>query len=285
MDSSFPRLQIPQRYVLRLPDSALRSIGRFAMVSRAAPRKRRRVDDDGGNERYEPSDKSNQDKTSANRRNLRPRSSASVIPASQPDDDELPVSVATPCAVSESSEVLVPSSGETIGPGPEANYEFTAGPSHDELHREETVRSVAAPPLSGYDLDRLNYHVDLQDFGASLQKATNAVFSSDRRSKYNQVSALLLSWEDEDPQLPVSIEIKDLKDVFVNMYGFEVDEWQIPAVSSHGALNMKVLRFLEDSNPKHLKIVYYAGHGKLSNHGQAMWTRLVFSIGLQIPVI
>ncbi len=166
---------------------------------------------------------------------------------------------------------------------------------------EESSQPVTPPrpPPSGYDLDRLNYHIDLKRFGKDLQSAANAVFSGDRRSKYTQVSspmnvrtpvgqpesqyhmthvqnvqvsALLLSWEDEDPELPVSVEIGTLRDVFVDIYDFEVEEWRIPAVNSHTALNLKILHFLADSDTKHLKIVYYAGHGKLSNHGQALWT-------------
>jgi hypothetical protein len=134
--------------------------------------------------------------------------------------------------------------------------------------------SDSCPPLSGYELDRLNHHITLQDFGKGLQKAANAVFSSDRRSRYNKVSVLLLSWEDEDPELPVSLEIAALKDVFVDLYGFQVEEWLIPPQHSHMKLNMRVLNFLEDSSSRHLKIAYYAGHGKLSNHGQMLWTRL-----------
>lgn len=87
------------------------------------------------------------------------------------------------------------------------------------------------------------------------------------------MSALLLSWEDEDPQLPVSLEIQELKDVLSNLYGFEVNEWHIPSENSHVELNMKILTFLKDSSSTHLKIVYYAGHGRLSNHGQAVWAR------------
>jgi hypothetical protein len=140
---------------------------------------------------------------------------------------------------------------------------------------EDSLTSPAqCPPPSRYDIDRLNYHVHLEDLGEELQKAANAVFSSDRRSKYTKVSALLLSWEEEDPQLPVSLEINTLKDVLVNLYGFEVEEWKIPAHDSHIRLNRKILQFLEDSYTKHLKVVYYAGHGKyVSNHGQAIWTR------------
>jgi hypothetical protein len=140
-----------------------------------------------------------------------------------------------------------------------------------ESERETTPGN--RPPPSGYALDRLNYHIDLQDFGRGLQNAANAAFSDDRRSRYTQVSALLLSWKDEDPQLPVSVEIRALKEAFVNLYGFEVEEWQIPPTNSHMELNMRVLNFLKDSCSKHLKIVYYAGHGKLSNHGQPLLTR------------
>jgi hypothetical protein len=168
--------------------------------------------------------------------------------------------------------------------------EGSAHAAEDSTSRPQKLRSKATPPsvdvegdvshirylpLSGYELDRLNYHIDLQDFGRGLQDAANAVFATDRRSRYTQVSALLLSWEDEDPQLPVSLEIRALKEVFVELYGFEVEEWLIPPVESHGELNMRVLNFLKGSNSKHLKIVYYAGHGKLSNHGQSLWTRLV----------
>ena len=103
--------------------------------------------------------------------------------------------------------------------------------------------------------------------------AADAIFSSDRRSRYTQVFALLLSWEDEDPELPGSLEMRALKEVFVDLYGFEVEQWQIPAVKSHMELSMRVLNFLKDSCSKHLKIIYYAGHGELSNHGSPLWTR------------
>lgn len=154
-----------------------------------------------------------------------------------------------------------------------------AGPGEEDPAPSEDGSQLThpdvTPPPSGYDLDRLRYHIDLQDFGKSLQNAANAVFSNDRRSKYHQTSVLMLSWADEDPDLPVSLEICALRDVFVNLYSFGVEEWQIPAIDSHMELNLKILQFLKDSSPKHLKIVYYAGHGRLSNHGQVLWTRYV----------
>ena len=142
-----------------------------------------------------------------------------------------------------------------------------------QIEDEPEITPSKCLPPSGYELDRLNEHLDLQAFGTGLQNAANAVFSGDRRSRYTHVSALLLSWEDEDPQLPVSLEIRDLKGVFVDLYGFEVEEWRIPTLNSHMELNLRILNFLKDSTSKHLKIVYYAGHGKLSNHGQSLWTR------------
>jgi hypothetical protein len=84
---------------------------------------------------------------------------------------------------------------------------------------------------------------------------------------------ILLSWEDEDPSLPVSLEIKELAQTFKEDYGFEVEEWLIPDNKSHNELQTKLLQFLGQSDPKHLKIVYYGGHGKLTTHGQLAFTR------------
>jgi hypothetical protein len=52
----------------------------------------------------------------------------------------------------------------------------------------ETPESYVLPP-SGYDIDQLNQHIGLQDFGRGLQLAANAVFSGtgDRRSRYTKV--------------------------------------------------------------------------------------------------
>jgi hypothetical protein len=129
------------------------------------------------------------------------------------------------------------------------------------------------PPPSGYDLDRLNYHMRLKDFGAELQKAANAVFPGGQHSRYEKVDVILLSWKDEDPKLPVSLEIRELADTFANLYGYHVEEFLIPSQDSHNQLQVKILQFLWNHNPSHLKIVYYAGHGKLTNHGQPAWTR------------
>jgi hypothetical protein len=137
----------------------------------------------------------------------------------------------------------------------------------------ETTRFGTKPPLPLYELDRIQKDIDFQSFGEGLQKAAEAIFPNDNRSRYTEVHVLLLSWEDEDPNLPVSIDISRLSDLFQTVYGFETSAWQIPAVQSHRETNRKIDQFLGDDDPKHLKVVYYAGHGRLTSSGQLAWTR------------
>jgi hypothetical protein len=76
--------------------------------------------------------------------------------------------------------------------------------------------SFSQPPPSAYDLDRLNYHITLESLSSELQKAANAIFPSDplNLSRYSKVDVILLSWEEEDPNLPVSIEVEELSEIF-----------------------------------------------------------------------
>lgn len=240
------------------------------MVSGGLARKRRRLEQ---HETEEPTENRVTNSTGNRRNRLRPRIGSPVKNASSVKETEPIAANSASRTDFNSSTSHAQSFGDSIGAAPLEDFESKHLSGYIGLTQDQTIRSAPRPPLSGYDLDRLNYHIDLQDFGTHVQKAANAVFSSDRRSRYTKVTVLLLSWEDEDPQLPVSLEIEELKDVFVNLYGFEVDEWFIPPINSHGALNLKILQFLQDSCAKHLKLVYYAGHGRLSTHGQAVWTR------------
>lgn len=130
------------------------------------------------------------------------------------------------------------------------------------------------PPTSK-DLDHLQYHISLQDFGKQLQDAANAAYPNDQQSRYSNVYVLLLCWEDEDPKLPVSIEVEELHSLFEISYDFDVEIWKIPSHSSHNELNRKVLDFvsLGGDSKTDLKIVYYGGHGKLVYNRQASWMR------------
>jgi hypothetical protein len=131
---------------------------------------------------------------------------------------------------------------------------------------------------SGYSLGRLNDHVRLQDFGVELQKAADAVFPSGQTSRYTKVDVILLSWEDEEPDVRISSDLQDLSDTFANLFGYHVEEWLIPAEDSHNKLQVKILQFLWESNPSHLKIVFYGGHAKLASNGQPMLTRYLSTL-------
>ncbi|KAH9206407.1 hypothetical protein DL95DRAFT_416567 [Leptodontidium sp. 2 PMI_412] len=111
-----------------------------------------------------------------------------------------------------------------------------------------------SPPPTPHDIDRWNRHINLQEFGAGLQD---------------------IEVYDEDPKLPVSLEIAQLVRVSKDIYHYDVDEWKIPAKNSHLALNHKTMSFVESAPnyKEHLKIVYFAGHGRLTKTKLLEWTR------------
>ncbi|PVH77505.1 hypothetical protein DL98DRAFT_423739 [Cadophora sp. DSE1049] len=129
------------------------------------------------------------------------------------------------------------------------------------------------PPPTSRDLDHLQYHISLQEIGKQLQDAANAAYPHGQQSRYSNIYVLLLCWEDEDPKLPVSIEVQELHSLFEELYDFDVELWKIPAHSSHNELNRKVLDFvsLGGDCKDDLKIVYYGGHGMLAHNRQASW--------------
>jgi hypothetical protein len=127
------------------------------------------------------------------------------------------------------------------------------------------------------EVDRLAAHIGFREFGESLQAAANAVFPNDSQCRYKKVHALILCWEDEDPSLPVSIEIEKLFSVFEDVYHFESEVWKIPDEDCHSEVNEKILEFNKKGGKRkdHLKIVYYAGHAKLTSNRLLAWTRYV----------
>jgi hypothetical protein len=134
------------------------------------------------------------------------------------------------------------------------------------------------PPPTAAEIDRWHYHTEMKRFGDSLQAATNAVFPNERRSRYSNVSVLMISWEDEDPRLPVSLEMEKLKRVFQDLYQFHTEHWKIPDQNSHHKLAKKIVDFVEptEQSATHLKIIYYAGHARLLDTRGLAWTRYVW---------
>jgi hypothetical protein len=142
-----------------------------------------------------------------------------------------------------------------------------------EDHRSRASSPNTTPPTPD-DISRWQSHISLQQFGEHLQAAANAVFPNKTKSRYSKVSVLLLSWEDEDPNLPVSLEVEKLENIFGNLYGFQTEAWKIPETNSHVKVNQKIIDLItaEDDPKQHLFIVYYAGHASLTRDRLLAWT-------------
>jgi hypothetical protein len=155
-----------------------------------------------------------------------------------------------------------------------------SGLSHDNEQSYPSTSDTAPPTFD--DIDRWQYHIGLQEFGEGLEAAARAVFPNYTKSRYTNVFVLMLCWEDENPQLPVSIEIQKLLEVFRDTYNYATEIWKIPDQSCHSTLNKKILDFTEISgdSKEHLKIVYYAGHARLTKNRLLTWTRSVWLLKL-----
>jgi hypothetical protein len=83
--------------------------------------------------------------------------------------------------------------------------------------------------------------------------------------RYPNVYVLLLYWEDEDPELPVSLKVDELHDIFQAIFCYHVEVWKISGESSHLKLNRKILDFIElgSDSKDDLKVEYYGGYGML----------------------
>jgi hypothetical protein len=133
----------------------------------------------------------------------------------------------------------------------------------------------STPPPTAYDFDKWLYHTGLKEWGSDLHEAAKAVFPNTASARYRNVYVLMLKWEDEDPNLPVSREIRRLFGVFQDLYHFQTEVWDIKDLACHAEVNQKILDFsrLGGDSKEDLKIIYYAGHGKLTKNRLLSWTR------------
>jgi hypothetical protein len=148
--------------------------------------------------------------------------------------------------------------------------------SSDENGHESYIESPSStpPPPTPDEISFQYRHTTLKHFGEDLQLAAKTLFPNDSTSRYTKTSILILSWEEEDPKLPVSLEIAKLYAIFRKDYGFDVEVWKIPTNHSHFELNQKIGSFVrpEEDDRQHLKIVYYAGHARLAKNRTLVWT-------------
>jgi hypothetical protein len=136
-------------------------------------------------------------------------------------------------------------------------------------------------PPTACEIDQWQRHISLQNFAEDLQNAAKSVYPNGPRSRYSSVYVLIFKWEVEDPKLPVSYEIAELRKVLDEIYHYNIEVFEIPEKRSHAKVSEKVNTFVainEDSKDD-LKIVYYAGHGKLSKTRDLLWTRYALISG------
>ena len=109
-----------------------------------------------------------------------------------------------------------------------------------------------------HDISGVDFHIkDLEKFGHLLEGAANAAFPR-RLSRYREVHVLLLSWEDDN--LGVVTEVSELRDVFRQVYRYNVEQWRIPSDHSYKALRKQITRFLDEfEDQNNLLIIYYGG--------------------------
>ncbi|TVY85278.1 Cholesterol oxidase [Lachnellula suecica] len=134
--------------------------------------------------------------------------------------------------------------------------------------------SVSDTASSFDDFHRWQAHIDLKTFGEGLHAAAQAIFPTESRSQYSKVYVLMLCWEDEDPNEPVSYEMGRLFNVFENIYRFETEIWRIPNENCHIETRQKISDFISLGGDcdEHLKIVYYSGHARLDKNKRLAWT-------------
>jgi hypothetical protein len=133
---------------------------------------------------------------------------------------------------------------------------------------------VSRVPPRAEDWDRTLRHIGLEDFGKALASAAKAIYPNSKISRYSRAYVLLISWETQDPKLPVECEIRGLGSIFENVYGYTVEEFRIPDSESHAQVSEKINSFVKvgGNSRSDLKIVYYAGHSRLSRTRELVWS-------------
>jgi hypothetical protein len=135
--------------------------------------------------------------------------------------------------------------------------------------------SLGSASSSFDDFHRWHALIALKNFGEGLHAATQAIFPSESRPRYSRVHVLMLCWEDETPNQPLSPEMGRLLDVFEDIYHFETEVWRIPNENCHVEVNQRILDFVRPGgdSDEHLKIVYYSGQARLDRNKRLVWTR------------
>ncbi|CAJ2502530.1 Uu.00g099240.m01.CDS01 [Anthostomella pinea] len=133
--------------------------------------------------------------------------------------------------------------------------------AHEPLQPVQHYQAQEAPPPP-------ERH-EFESFARHLQDAAMLIYRQSQRSPYNNVSVLLLRWEEDNAVEP---DLAALELVLRERYNYRTDRWNIPPVANPSIkLGVRLATFLEPAGPDHLLIVYYAGYGYVGVDNQLFW--------------
>ncbi|TVY18793.1 hypothetical protein LARI1_G005192 [Lachnellula arida] len=137
--------------------------------------------------------------------------------------------------------------------------------------KPESSTPISPVSTSTHDKSRAKYQMkELETFAKRLEEAATRAFPSRGRSRYQQVIAVLIQWEEDD--LNVQPGINRLRTLFDTCYGFYTETWVIPSASSQLTLMEMAMKFVVDfGSPENLLIVYYSGHASINSSGESTW--------------
>ena len=125
------------------------------------------------------------------------------------------------------------------------------------------------PPLPGFD-----------NFRADLQGSADRILGSPFRSRYANVSVLLVRWQD-DEDVGAHAAINDLAKTLHDTYHYAVHIKSIPMSTEESRtpwlwLSQAVTDFVADHNQRDcLKIFYYSGYSYLDSDRESVLARSV----------
>lgn len=140
---------------------------------------------------------------------------------------------------------------------PYANHQPSAAQHHD-LQQQN------------FDLLRRE-HPTFESFIREAAEAAKLIYSRNNRSRYKDVSVLLLRWENDDSG--IDRELESLQNIFRERFNYRTESFIIPnGNNAHVKLTGRLAQFLEHDQPDHLLILYYAGYGFVGPDRQHYWS-------------
>ena len=124
--------------------------------------------------------------------------------------------------------------------------------------------SAGPRPRNAYG--RAKHKADLKQFALELKTAFNQYLPTGKKP-YGQVAVLALHWENDT--MGVAPLEKELLDVFRKIYGFNVESYIIPAVSTAGReLSKRLHNFHDKWGAEDALCIYvYSGHAEGTDAG------------------